>query len=262
MSLEGRVALITGASRGLGKAMALTLARAGADIVVAARTEEVANPQLPGTISQTADEVRALGRRALAVKCDIGNPDDIDNVLAKALAEFGKVDILIHNAAVRIMGPLADMPMRRWDLMQQANLRATVGLVKGVLPGMREQRWGHIITVSPKPDRMSARGAGLAFGLSKVAQTLFILGASEELAGYGIAANALWVEGPRDTPGTRSFRMLDREKTTTADLFADAALAIVSKDPSVRTGQALHDEEVLIAEGITDFSKYALPPEE
>ena len=255
MSLEGRVALITGASRGLGKAMALTFARAGADIVVAARSETEPRPELPGTIYQTAEEIQALGRRALPVKCDVGNSDDVDNLVAAAMQEFGKVDILVHNAAVRIQGPLADMPMRRWDLMQQANLRAAVQLVKGVLPGMQEQRWGHIIGVAPKPDS-HPRGAALGFGLSKAGLTMFVLGAAEELAGYGIAANCLWPEHTRNSEGTRLFSRPE----TTVDLFADAALALVSKEPGERTGQALTDEEILRAEGVTDFSRYALAP--
>ncbi|MBI4497826.1 MAG: SDR family NAD(P)-dependent oxidoreductase [Chloroflexi bacterium] len=258
MSLEGRVALITGASRGLGKAMALTFARAGADIVVAARSETQPHPQLPGTIYETAEAVRALGRRALPVRCDITKPEDIDAAVAKALEEFGKIDILVHNAAVRVMGSLAEMPLRRWDLMLNGNFRAAVGLVKGVLPSMQQQGWGHILVVAPKPDPEAARGEGLAYGLSKAAASLFVLGAAQELAGYGIAINCLWPEGARDSEGTRMFRPLDPKNTTTADLFADAALVIVSKDPSVRTGQALDDETVLRAEGMTDFSRYAL----
>lgn len=259
MSLEGRVALITGGSRGLGRAMALAFARAGADIIVAARSETPPRAELPGTIYETAEAVRALGRRALPVKCDITSGDDVDALVARALEEFGKVDILVHSAAVRMTGNLADMPLRRVDAMLQANLRTTIQLVKGLLPKMQEQRWGHIIAVAPRADRMPASGQGLVFGLSKQAQGAFILGAAEELAGYGVAANTLWPAGPRDTAGNRMFRPFDPETHTLPDLFADAALAIVSRDPAARSGQALSDEEVLRAEGMTDFSRYAIP---
>lgn len=258
MTLEGKVALITGSSRGLGKAMALAFARAGADIIVAARSETQPRPELPGTIYETADAVRALGRRALPVRCDIAAADNVDALIAKALEEFGKVDIVVHSAAIRITGSLAEMPMRRIDAMLQANLRTTIQLVQGFLPKMREQHWGHFLVVAPRADRMPARGAGLIFGLSKMAQGAFVLGAAEELAEYGIAANTLWPAGPRDTAGNRMFRPFDPNTHTKPDLFADAALAVVSKDPAFRTGQALSDEEVLRAEGITDFSNYAL----
>lgn len=261
MSLEGRVALITGGSRGLGRVMAIAFAQAGADVIVAARSETQPRPELPGTIYETAEAVKALGRKALPVKCDITNSDDVDALVAKSLEEFGKVDILVHGAAVRMVGNLAEMPMRRVDAMMQANLRTTIQLVKGVLPKMQEQRWGHIIAVAPRADRMPASGPGLVFGLTKQAQGSFILGVAEELAAHNIAANTMWPGGNRDTAGNRMFRAFDPETHTLPELFADAALAIVSKDPSVRTGKAYTDDEVLREEGTTDFSKYRIPAE-
>jgi len=144
MRLSGNVAVVTGSSRGIGKAIAVGLAREGADIVVASRTE-IENERLPGTIYKTADEVRALGRRALPVRCDVTSEQSINDMVVKALAEFGRIDILVNNAGVAYPYPLVETPLKRWELMLKVNLTGAFLCIKAVLPKMIEQNSGSII---------------------------------------------------------------------------------------------------------------------
>lgn len=267
MSLAGKVALVTGSSRGLGKAMALTFAREGAAVVVAARTEEP-HPRIGGTIGQTVEEIRAAGGRAIGVRCDVGVDDDLQRLLDTALQEFGRVDILVHNAAALIPGGLLDLTPRRWDLLWNVNVRALMVLARGVVPSMQASGGGHIVNVSPvlrlpDPVRPEAEGQPAranAGGLPKQWASQLAITMAQELRPHHIAVNCLFPGGARNTEGMRTLRGGEPYGHTSPQIFADAALAIVSKDPSTYTGRTVTDEEVLSAEGVTDFRKYVEAP--
>jgi NAD(P)-dependent dehydrogenase (short-subunit alcohol dehydrogenase family) len=188
-NLEGRVAIVTGASRGLGRAMSLALARAGADVVAAARTTEPGG-LLPGTIGETARQVEALGRRALPVQCDVTKDDQVEAMVASALAELGRVDLLINNAGVGFVVPIAEMTMKRWDLVLAVNLRGAVLCSKAVLPAMTAKGSGAIVNVSSMLARRSVPGWA-AYSASKGAMEAFTRCCARDLGQYGITVNAV-----------------------------------------------------------------------
>lgn len=177
--LDGKVAVITGASRGIGRFMAHEFAKEGADIVIAARSEEQPHEKLPGTIYATADEVKALGRRALAVKCDLSSDDDIENVANQALAEFGKVDILVNNAGILFPGKLVDMVMKRIDLTWRVNVRGALLLTKLLLPSMLKAKDGTVIFISSSSADTLDPG-DISYALSKDALRTLATGWSKE----------------------------------------------------------------------------------
>lgn len=255
MTLEGRVAIVTGSSRGLGKAMALAFAGAGADVVVVGRTEQEGGP-ISGTIHQTAEAVRQLGRRALSIRCDVSNDDDVEAMAKQVLDTFGRADILVNNAAAAFWAPFVDTTVRRFDLLFRVNTRAFFLCTKAFLPKMIEQKWGHIINISPPPTT-NISGGPLAQMASKQAITLMALGLAQELAEHGVAVNCLWPEGQRTSEGMLFMRR-DEDKSSwlTPQVMADAALAVVSKDPAACTGNAITDLEMLRREGVSDLSKY------
>ncbi|MBI2886183.1 MAG: SDR family NAD(P)-dependent oxidoreductase [Chloroflexi bacterium] len=264
MRLADKVALVTGSSRGLGKAMALTFAREGATVVVTGRTEEP-HPRIGGTIGQTVEEIRAAGGTALAVRCDVGSEEDLQRLLDAALAEYGRVDILVHNAAALIPGGILDLTARRWDLLWNVNVRALFFLAKGVIPSMQARGGGHILNVSPAlrlPDPaeqlapgQTPRGVNLG-ALPKQWASQLALTMAQELLPHRIAVNCLFPGGARNTEGMRATRGGQPYGHTSPQLFADAALAIVAKDPASYTGRTVTDEEALREEGVTDFRPY------
>jgi citronellol/citronellal dehydrogenase len=257
--LDGRVAIVTGSSRGIGKAIACRLAAEGCDIVVAAKTAEP-NPKLPGTIHDTAREVEALGRRALPVACDVRDADQIEARVKGTLDAFGRVDILVNNAGALWWFPVLETPPKRFDLVMGVNARAAFFCARAVLPAMIEAKWGHIVNMSPPIDPKIAAGA-VAYFISKFGMTLIAHGLAEEVRDHNVAVNALWPVTVVESQATINFGLLERKYWRTADILADATLAIVSKPPAERTGQAFLDEDVLRAEGVTDFAKYRCDPE-
>jgi citronellol/citronellal dehydrogenase len=253
------VAVITGASRGIGKAIALKLAREGADIVIAAKTTEP-DPRLPGTIHDAAREIEALGRRALPVRCDVRDADQIDAMVQQALDTFGKVDILINNAGALWWYPVTETPPKKFDLVMGVNARAAFTCARACLPSMIKNRWGHIVNMSPPVDIRTV-GYHVAYMISKYGMTLLAHGLAEEVREHNVAANALWPVTIIESQATINFGLLPREYWRTAEIMADATYAVVSKEPLERTGQALLDEDVLKAEGVTDFAKYRCDPD-
>ena len=189
MKLEGKVAIVTGASRGIGKAISLALAKEGARVVVAARTEREGGP-LPGTIYKTADEIRALGRHALAIKTDVTKEESVEELARKTLQEYGSIDILVNNAGINSPGKVLDIPMKRWDLVMAVNLRGTFLCTKAVLPTMVKRRGGSIINLSSVVGTRMIM-FDLAYGVAKAAIERFTHGLAEELREYNIAVNAL-----------------------------------------------------------------------
>lgn len=257
-SLEGRVAIITGSSRGIGKAIAIALAKRGCNIVVAAKTE-TADPRLPGTIHETAREVEEAGAKALAVSCDVRDEAKVDALAKAATDKFGRIDILINNAGALWWRPVLETPAKRFDLVMGVNARASFLLARACLPAMIEGKWGHIINMSPPIDLRPVPGH-VAYFISKYGMTLIAHGLAEEVREHNIAVNALWPVTMIESQATINYALGGREEWRKADIMCDATLAVVEKPPSLRTGKALLDEEVLRADGITDFAKYACVP--
>lgn len=260
--LEGRVAIITGASRGIGKALALRLAEEGADIVIAAKSER-SHDKLPGTIYDTADEVRALGRRALAVKVDVREEEQIKAMVDQTMAEFGRIDILINNAGALWWKPVLETPSKRFDLVMGVNVRASFLTSYYCLPHMQAQRWGHIINMAPAISTHPNPGM-VAYMISKMGMARLAIGIAAEHKEDNIAANALWPVTPIETAAVINNHLGDRTVWRTPEIMCDAVMVILKREPATCTGRELTDEEILREEGITDFDRYwceGQPPE-
>jgi len=260
-SLNGKTVFITGASRGIGLAIGLAAARAGANVVVAARTV-VKHPKLPGTIHSAVEEIVAAGGSALAVECDVRDEGQVHNAVGHAIARFGGIDVLVNNASAILLAGTRDTPMKRYDLMHQVNARGTFLCSQACIPHLAKRENPHILTLSP-PLNMTARwfAPHVAYTMAKYGMSMCVLGMAEELREQGIAVNALW---PRTVIATSALNLLGGEETArrgrTAAIVADAALAILRRDAKACSGNFFIDEEVLRAEGTTDFAKYAVEP--
>lgn len=247
--LDGKVAIVTGSSRGIGKAIALALARAGADVVVAARTEAPEQSRLPGTIHQTADMIRALGRRALPLKVDVSLDEDVERMVRQALAEFGKIDVLVNNAGVFPIGPFVDLPVRRWDLAMRVNLRGYFLCIKAVLPHMMERKSGSIINISSWMGKQPSPGY-VAYSVTKGGIEMLTQGLAEELKPHNIAVNSLSPGGAVDTEGLRlsGFAQSEEGKTLLPqaeppELMAEVAVFLATRDAATLTGKSLVSTE-------------------
>ena len=190
MRFADRVALVTGASRGIGKALALRLAAEGCDVVVAAKTT-APDPKLPGTIHETAREIEALGRRALAAELDVRDDAAVERIVAQALARWGRIDFLVNNAAALYWHPVVDTEMKRFDLVMGVNVRGTFACTRHVLPSMIARKFGHILMLSPPVDPHAGTGK-VAYAISKFGMTMIAQGVADEVRGHNVAANALW----------------------------------------------------------------------
>jgi len=257
-ALAGKVAIITGASRGIGRCIALTFARHGADVVVAAKTDSP-HPTLPGTIHTVAEEIRQLGRRALPVKVDVRDDDMIRHMVDETMRTFGRIDILINNAGALWWQPVLDTPMKRYDLVHGVNSRAAFSCTQVCLPHILAGGGGHVLVFSPPIDLRYLAGK-VAYLISKFGMTLLAIGLAEEMAGKPFSINALWPATAIESAATITFRLGTPEMWRKPDILADAALALVTKPPGQITGQVLLDEDVLRGEGVTDFSKYQCVP--
>src|SRR5579883_1559396 len=257
-SLEGRVAIITGSSRGIGKAIAVALARRGCNIVVAAKTENP-DPRLPGTIGETARGVEEAGAKALPFACDVRDETKLEALAQATLDRFGRIDILINNAGALWWRPVLETPAKRFDLVMGGNARASFLLAKACLPAMIERKWRHIVNMTPPIDLRPVPGH-VAYFISKYGMTLIAHGLADEVKEHNVAVNALWPVTMVESQATINYVLGGREAWRKADIMADATLALVEKPPGLRTGKALLDEDVLRADGVTDFSKYACVP--
>lgn len=261
MSYQNKTVFITGASRGIGKAIALRLAKEGANIVVAAKTTEE-NPKLGGTIFSAAKEIEEAGGKALPVQCDIRNEVQVQEAVDAAAAHFGGIDILINNASAISLTSTENTEPKRFDLMHDINVRGTFFVSRACIPYLKKSANAHILTMSP-PINMDKKWFAnhLAYTLSKYNMTMITIGLSAELKKFNIAANTLW---PKTTIATAAVQNLLggdalMKMSRTTDIVADAAFYILSK-PAEITGNTFIDEEILKAEGITDFSKYSYMP--
>lgn len=256
--LQGRVAIVTGSSRGIGKAVALSLARAGCDVCVAAKTI-TPNPRLPGTIVDTKEEIEALGRRAIAVATDVRDAEQIDAMVQRTARELGRVDILINNAGALWWKSVLDTPAKRFDLVMDVNARASFLAARACLPHMIENQWGHIVMMSP-PLHVGMIPGKVAYSISKLGMTMLAVGLGQEVAKHNVAANALWPATMIESLASINFGLGGPEQWRKADIIADATLAIVGHEPRSLTGQALIDEEILATVGVEDFDPYLCVP--
>ncbi len=248
MQLVGKVAIVTGSSRGIGKAVALILAREGAAVVVAARTEKE-KEDMPGTIYQTADEIRALGGRALPVKTDITSDEDVERMAQRTIAEFGRIDILVNNAAANYNSSIADLPVKRWDVMMQVNLRGTFICTKAVLPMMITQHRGNIVCLTSIAAKRMAPPGEVCYGITKAGIEFFCWGLAQEVKQYNIAVNDIYPAGLVTTDGMKAaFRNVKLSDDLVRTMknpreIAEAILWLATRDASF-TGHSVSDEEV------------------
>ena len=262
MPFKNKTVLITGASRGIGKAIGLRLAKEGANIVIASKSI-TENPKLGGTIFSAAAEMEAAGGKALAVQCDIRFEEQVQQVVDKAVERFGGIDILINNASAISLTNTEQTEAKRFDLMHDINVRGTFFVCKACIPFLKKSSNAHILNLSP-PISMDMKWFAnhLAYTISKYNMSMIALGLAAELKKYNIAANALW---PKTTIATAAVQnllggemLMNMSRTT--EIMADAAYYILSKSSTECTGNTFIDEVVLAAEGITDLAKYAVVP--
>lgn len=262
MNFSSKTAFITGASRGIGKAIALRLAREGANIIIAAKSTEE-NPKLGGTIYSAAAEIESAGGQAFPVACDIRDENQIQQAVEQGAAHFGGIDILVNNASAISLTPTEQTEPKRFDLMHDINVRGTFFVSKACIPYLKKGSNPHILTLSP-PINMNMKWFAnhIAYTMSKYNMSMIALGLAAELKKYGIASNALW---PRTTIATAAVQNLlggDAliRMSRTPEIVADAAAIILSKPSGTYTGQTLIDEDVLQAEGVNDLSSYSVEP--
>jgi citronellol/citronellal dehydrogenase len=261
--LKGRTLFITGASRGIGLAIALRAARDGANIVIAAKTQEP-HPKLPGTIYTAAKEIEAAGGHALPLPVDIRNDGQVADAIARAVKTFGGIDILVNNASAISLTNTHDTDMKRFDLMHQINTRGTFLCSKLCVPHLARSSNPHILMLSP-PLNITEQwfGPHLAYSLAKYGMSLCVLGLAGELRAQGIAVNALW---PRTVIGTAALQVAmsghgsaARRRVRRPEIVADAAHVILTKASREFTGRFCIDDMVLRAAGETDFTQYRDP---
>jgi len=266
-SLKGKTVFITGASRGIGRSIALKFAEKGANIVIVAKSAEP-NPKLPGTIYSVAEEVEKLGVKALAIPTDIRFEEQIESAIKKTVEKFGGIDILINNASAIWLKGTSETPMKKFDLMNQINARGTYACSHYCLPYLKESaekgRNPHILTLSPplnlNPNWFKNH---TAYTMAKYGMSMCVLGMSEEFKDTGIAVNALW---PRTGISTAAIAWIAGNEMLNAcrkpEIMSDAAYAIVTKKSTECTGNFFVDDEVLLAEGMKkeDLDKYAIKP--
>ena len=260
MIFKNKTAFITGASRGIGKAIALRLAAEGANIVVVAKSIEE-NPKLGGTIFSAAKEIEDAGGKALAVQCDIRFEDQVKNAVEQAAATFGGIDILINNASAISLTPVEQTQQKAFGLMHDINVKGTFFVSKLCIPFLKKGSNPHILNLSP-PINLDQKWLAnhLAYTLSKYNMTMIALGLAGELKKYKIAANTLW---PRTTIATAAVRnLLGGEALVNMsrkpEILADTAFYILKRNSEECTGNSFIDEEILAQEGITDLEKYSV----
>jgi citronellol/citronellal dehydrogenase len=262
-SLRGKTVFITGASRGIGKAIGVAAAREGANVVVAAKTI-AESPKLPGTIHTAAAEIEAAGGKALAVECDVRSEEQVEAAVRAAAERFGGVDALVNNASAIWLAGTVETPMKRYDLMHQVNARGTFLCSQKCIPLLARSANPHILNLAP-PLSLSPRWFRnhVAYTMAKYGMSMCVIGMAEELRDQGIAVNALW---PRTVIATAALNLLGGEETArhgrTPEIVAAAAVAILRRDARSCTGNFFVDDEVLRAEGVTDLARYAVAPGE
>ena len=262
MTLKGKTLFITGASRGIGKAIALRAARDGANIVIGAKTSEP-HPKLPGTIHSAAEEIVAAGGKALPFVLDVRNDAQIAEAVAEAVRVFGGIDILVNNASAISLTGTVSTPMKRYDLMHQVNVRGTFACSQACIPHLAKAENPHILNLSP-PLNMDAKwfAPHVAYTMAKYGMSMCVLGMAEELRSQKIAVNALWPKTMIATAAVQNLLGGDASMAGSRkpEIMADAAYEIFKRSSTGTTGKFLIDEEVLAEAGVTDLEQYAMTP--
>jgi citronellol/citronellal dehydrogenase len=256
--LQDRVVVMSGGSRGIGLAIAVALARAGARIALMAKTDQP-HPRLPGTIHTAAEEIEAAGGEALAVVGDVRDDAQVDSFVAAAAERWGGVDVVVNNASAINLVSIADLPPKRYDLMLDINTRGTYLLTRAAIPHLRDSSHAHVLTLSPplSTDPRWLRGHA-AYTVSKMGMTMLTLGVAEDERAHGVGANCLW---PRTLIATAAVKNLlggdaAMARARTPEIVADAARVILERDPREATGNVYIDDEVLAEAGVTDLERY------
>ncbi len=260
-TLQGKTIFISGGTRGIGEAIILKAARDGANIAIAAKTAEP-HPKLPGTLYTVAEAIKAAGGQALPLQVDIRNEVAVQAAVSETAEHFGGIDICINNASALHLAGITQTDMKRFDLMQQINVRGTYAVSQACLPHLLKAQNPHILTLSP-PINLDAKWFK-DFGpytMSKYAMSLCAMSLAEEMRAQGVASNALWPKTMVATAAVTGIKGLDLNMARKVDIMADAAYAILTKDSKTCTGNFFIDEEVLKEEGITDFDRYAINPD-
>jgi citronellol/citronellal dehydrogenase len=264
MSLRNKTLFITGASRGIGLAIAKRAARDGANIAIAAKSDQP-HPKLPGTIHTAAAEIEAAGGKALPMQVDIRDEDAVAAAVKKCAEHFGGVDILVNNASAISLSGTMETPMKRFDLMFGVNVRGTFACSQACIPYLKQSasagRQPHILNLSP-PLSMKPRwfGSHVAYTMAKYGMSMCVLGMAEEFRSDGVGVNALW---PRTVIATAALNLIplaDPKKGRKPEIMADAAHAILTRDPRTCTGNFFIDDDVLREAGVTDLDQYAVTP--
>jgi citronellol/citronellal dehydrogenase len=261
-TLSGKTLFITGASRGIGRAIALRAAADGANVAIAAKSD-VPNPKLPGTIHTVAAEVDAAGGKALALKCDIREEDEVVAAVAATVDAFGGIDILINNASAIWLKGTLDTPMKRYDLMQDVNARGTFLCSQACLPHLLKAPDPHILSLAP-PLNLEPKwwAPHTGYTLAKMGMSFVTLGLAAEFGPQGVAVNALW---PRTVIATDAINMIpgvQPERCRKPEIVADAAHVVLVRPAEGFFGHFLIDDDVLFSAGVTDFAQYAVDPRE
>jgi citronellol/citronellal dehydrogenase len=246
--LQDKVAIVTGSSRGLGEAIALAFAREGANIVVASLGTDENNPNLPGTMAETAEKIRALGRKALPVACNVADEQSVINMVEQTLKEFGTIDILMNNAGVAVFQPTLELTAKRFDLVMAVNVRGTFLCSKYVLPTMIKNKKGNIINMSSNIAVSNhTRKAGQVYGMAKIAIERFTYGLASEMAEHNIAVNCVKPKGTISTEGMR-FQQQDpavQAKWETSEMIEKAAIFLAQQDAQHGVSGTISTEEEL-----------------
>lgn len=259
--LKGKTLFITGASRGIGEAIAIRAARDGARIVVAAKTDRP-HRVLPGTIHTAVEAIEAAGGEGHAIQLDVRDDDAVDAAMAEAADRFGGIDILVNNASAIMLLPTTELSMKRYDLMSAVNVRGTYTCSRAAIPYLKQAENPHILNLSP-PLNLDPKWFRnhTAYTISKYGMSLCVLGMAAELQSQGIAVNALW---PRTVIATAAINMLGdmvkAENCRRPEIVADAAHAILCRPAPEHSGHFHIDEEVLQSAGVSDFDQYAVAP--
>jgi citronellol/citronellal dehydrogenase len=260
--LQGKTLFISGASRGIGLAIALRAARDGANVALIAKTAEP-HPKLPGTVYTAAEEIEAAGGQALPIVGDIRDEEQVEAAVAQAVERFGGIDVCVNNASAINLSGTEDLPVKRYDLMQSINSRGTFVVSRACIPHLRKAENPHILTLSPpiSLDPKWLRGH-IAYTVAKYGMSLLALGFAEEFREDGIASNALW---PRTIIATAAVQNLlggdeAMKRSRRPELYADAAYAVITRPSRECTGNTYLCEDVLREEGVTDFDQYAYVP--
>jgi citronellol/citronellal dehydrogenase len=262
-TLRDKTLLITGASRGIGLAIGVRAAQDGARVIVVAKTVEP-HPKLPGTIHTAVEAIEAAGGQGLACPADIRSEEQVEEAVARGVARFGQIDIVVNNASAIFLAGTAETPMKRFDLMHQVNTRGTYLTTQKCLPHLEQAENPHVLNISP-PLSMEARwfAPHVAYTMAKFGMSLCVLGMAEEFRDRGIGVNALWPKTVIATAAVQNLLGGDDivRRSRQPQIMADAAHAILVRDSRICTGQFLVDEEVLREEGIQDFESYRVDPE-